>query len=42
MIELAFHGIADLLTAYETFRDSWQTAAINGHPHFSKIFALSN
>jgi hypothetical protein len=23
---------------YETSRDSWHTAAIHGHSHFSKIF----
>jgi hypothetical protein len=41
LIGLAFHAVADLLAAYEASRDSWHTAAINGHSHFSKIFPLS-
>ncbi len=30
-----------LLASYETTRDLWHTAAINGHTNFSKVFLLS-
>jgi hypothetical protein len=38
---LAFHSVAILLASYETTRDLWHTAAINGHTNFSKVFLLT-
>jgi hypothetical protein len=41
LLGLAFQSAADLLAPYETTRDLWHTAAINGHTNFSKVFPLS-
>jgi hypothetical protein len=38
---LAFQSVAALLVSYETTRDLWHTAAINGHTNFSKVFPHS-
>ncbi len=38
---LAFHSAAILLASYETTRDLWHTATINGHTNFSKVFLLT-
>jgi hypothetical protein len=35
LMGLAFHSVATLLASYETTRDLWHTAAINGHTNFS-------
>jgi hypothetical protein len=42
LLGLAFHSVAALLASYETTRDLWHTAAINGHTNFSKVFLLSS
>jgi hypothetical protein len=42
LMGLAFHSVATLLAFYETTRDLWHTAAINGHTNFSKVFPLSS
>jgi hypothetical protein len=41
LLGFAFHSAAALLASYETTRDFWHTAAINGHTNFSKVFPLS-
>ncbi len=41
LLGIAFHSAAALLASYETTRDLWHTAAINGHTNFSKVFPLS-
>jgi hypothetical protein len=41
LLGLAFYSAAALLASYETTRDLWHTAAINGHTNFSKVFPLS-
>ncbi len=41
LIGLAFCAVADLLATYETTRDSWHIAAINGHTNFGKFFPLT-
>jgi hypothetical protein len=41
LLGLAFHSAAALLASYETTRDLWHTAAINGLTNFSKVFLLS-
>jgi hypothetical protein len=42
LLGFAFHSAAALLATYETTRDLWHTAAINGHTNFSKVFPLSS
>jgi hypothetical protein len=41
LLGLAFQSAATLLASYETTRDLWHTAAMNGHTNFSKVFPLS-
>ncbi len=40
LLGLAFHSMAEILSANETARGTWHIAAFNGHSSFGKVFPL--